>query len=202
MRALHFFPVLALGTAISMFAEGPIILGARGGLALNNSNNLTNPLGNYGMPSPGRQYIIGGTAGVRLPLGFSIVGDALFNRQNLNLVDYGGFNAGANQDSWQFPVMLNYTFGHAAVAPVIGAGFSVRHLNNFGNVPSYVLNGSTSANSVGFVVGGGVRFKAGPVDITPELRYTHWASTNFTQDVVNTFLGTQNEASVTIGFTF
>jgi hypothetical protein len=109
---------------------------------------------------------------------------------------------GTHTDSWEFPVMLKFTAGQNVIAPVFGAGVSVRHINNFGDVPGFLFNGSTNANTVGFVAGGGVRFALGPVNVTPELRYTRWSGTSFTQSLVDTIFGTRNQAQVLVGITF
>jgi hypothetical protein len=42
----------------------------------------------------------------------------------------------------------------------------------------------------------------GPVNITPELRYTRWNSGSLTQSLVDTVLGSQNQIQVLIGVTF
>jgi opacity protein-like surface antigen len=98
--------------------------------------------------------------------------------------------------------MLKFTAAHHLISPVIGAGVNVRHINNFGDVPSYLFNASTSANSVGFVAGAGVAFHAGPVSITPEVRYTHWQSDSLAQSLVNALTSAQNSTQVLVGFTF
>jgi hypothetical protein len=198
---------LPLALAANTFAASPLIIGARGGATVTDNNNgLTS---GFGVASPGRQYAIGPTIGVRLPLGFSVEGDALFNRQSFNLGQFGGFTAASTHtDSWEFPAMLKFTAGRHSLAPVFGAGVSFRHINNLGgldfaNVPSYLLTGSTSSNSVGFVASGGLRMKFGPVDVTPELRYTRWNSNNLVQSLVDTLTGTsRNETQVLIGLTF
>lgn len=197
MRVLLLFVGLALNT----FAASPLIFGARGGVPLtDNTNNLTN---SFGLTSPSARYIIGPTVGVRLPLGFSVEGDALFNREALNIGQFAGFSAlSTHQDSWEFPMMLKFSPGHFAIAPVLGAGLSVRHISNFGSIPSYVLAGTTNATSVGFVAGGGVRFKAGPVNITPEFRYTRWNSNSLAQSLLDVISSNRNEAEVLVGFTF
>jgi hypothetical protein len=193
--------LLIVGLALNTFAASPLIFGARGGVPLtDNTNNLTNSIG---LTSPGGRYEIGPTVGVRLPLGFSVEGDALFNRETLNIGQFAGFSAlNTHADSWEFPVMLKFTPGHSAIAPVLGAGFSVRHINNLGSIPSYVLAGTTNSNSVGFVAGGGVRFKAGPVSITPEIRYTRWNSNSLAQSLLDVISSNRNQAEVLVGLTF
>ena len=98
--------------------------------------------------------------------------------------------------------MLKYTAGHGIIAPVFGAGVSVRHINNFGIIPSYLFNATTDANAVGFVAGAGFQFNAGPAHITPEFRYTHWNGNSLTQTIANTFIPGQHAATVLVGITF
>ena len=78
---------------------------------------------------------------------------------------------------------------------------SVRHINNFGNIPSYIFNSTTDATSVGFVAGAGFQWRAGAVAITPEFRYTRWQSNSLAQSIINTFVPGQNAAQVLIGIT-
>jgi len=193
--------LLLFSITLNTFAAGPIIFGARGGVPFTNSNNsLTGALNSI---SPTQRYEIGPTVGVKLPLGFSLEGDALFNRETLNIGQFAGINVGStHSDSWQFPAMLKFTAGRQAIAPVLGAGVVVRHINNFGDVPSFLFSGSTSANTVGFVAGGGLRFKVGPVDVTPEVRYTRWGGNSFSQSLLNLFPLNRNEASFLVGVTF
>jgi hypothetical protein len=139
--------------------------------------------------------------GLKLPLGFSVEGDALYNRRTLGI---GLGNVGINTHSewWEFPVMGKFTMGRGPIAPVLGAGVSVQHINNFGDVPSYLLTRSTNQNSVGFIASGGVAFRVGPVSVTPELRYTRWNGSSFTQSLADTLTGGRNQAQVLVGITF
>ena len=189
--------LLAVFLCAPVFAAGPLIIGGRGGAALNDSTSYS--FGGRGVDLPGASYTIGPTLGVRLPVGFSVEGDALYNRQTLGVlpVDVPGLS----QDWWEFPVMLKFTPGRSWVAPVLGAGVTVRHIRDFGGVPSFLLTRSTSSTSVGFVAGGGVRFKAGPVAITPEVRYSRWDSGSFAQSVADLF-GGRNQVQLLVGLTF
>jgi hypothetical protein len=98
--------------------------------------------------------------------------------------------------------MVKFAVGSSSIAPVLGAGVTVQHINNFGDVPNFLLTSITSANSVGFVGGAGLRVQMGPVNITPELRYTRWNGANFTQSLVDTIMGNRNQLQVLIGVTF
>jgi hypothetical protein len=185
--------------SMNIFA-GPVIFGARGGAALNDdANSIASYASNRSLA---KTYVVGPTVGVRLPLGFSVEGDALYNRQSLNLGQLSGFSAGVHSDSWEFPVMLKFTPGRGMLAPVFGAGVSVRHINNFGSIPSYIFNSTTDANSVGFVAGAGFQWRAGVVNITPEFRYTRWQSNSLAQSIIDAFVPGRNAAQVLIGITF
>ena len=193
MRGYLLLAVLSLNA----FAAGPLIIGARGGAPFGGTNTITNAV-TSGLGVAERRFQIGPTLGVRLPLGFSVEGDALYNRQALNFFQF----AGTTSTSWEFPVMLKFTAGHQAIAPVFGAGATVRHVNDFGTIPSFVFNQATSPNTVGFVAGAGLRVKLGPVNITPEIRYTRWGGNSFSQSLVNLLPLDRNEGSVLLGITF
>lgn len=194
MRAL----LLAL-IPLSSFAAGPVIIGARGGLPFNAGDSIVSQ---FGAQSPERQFEVGPTLGVRLPLGFSVEGDALYRRQTLNLNPFGGFTAGIHSDSWEFPVMLKLTPSRSVIAPVFGAGVTVRHLNDFSQAPNFLFNTVSNPNTVGFVAGAGLRFQVGPVSVTPELRYMRWANNSFSSSLSNLLPLNQNEASFLVGITF
>ena len=132
MRAL----ILAIPIAWNAFAAGPLIIGARGGVPFANTNDaVINAVERYGNS---QTYKIGPTAGVKLPFGFSVEGDALFSRQTLDVAPISGFSAfDTHLDSWEFPVMVKYTAGRSTFAPVLGAGLSFRHINDLaGGIPS------------------------------------------------------------------
>ncbi|HET8548705.1 MAG TPA: hypothetical protein VFL57_11900 [Bryobacteraceae bacterium] len=194
------YAVLSFLLALPTFAASPLIIGARGGASITNNTVL----GSLPVDVPTRQYAIGPTLGVRLPLGFSVEGDALYNRHSLNIGRFGNLLNAINthSDSWEFPVMLKFAAGRHAIAPVVGAGVSVRHINNFSDVPSYLFHANTTNNTVGFVAGAGLRFALGPVYVTPEVRFTRWNGSSFTQSLVDAVLGSRNQAQVLVGITF
>ena len=185
-----------LACAAQVFAESPVIFGARGGIPFNTTDVISQVGG------PTLRYTIGPTLGVRLPVGLSVEGDALYTRQTLNLGQLAGINLTPGASSWQFPVMLKFTAGKQFVAPVVGAGVAVRHTNDFSSIPSFIFSGSTAENTVGFVAGAGIRFKAGPVKITPEFRYTYWGAGNLSDAVAQFLPFSRHEATVLLGLTF
>jgi hypothetical protein len=187
------------------FAESPVIIGVRGGVPLGDVIHAVQS--GSGVSSSTDNYVVGPTLGVRLPLGFSVAGDALFTRLSLsvNSGTPGAISASAN--SWEFPVLLRFTAGHGAIAPVIGAGVSVRHLSDFGNIGPFLTNSANNnsvvnAPSVGFALAGGLQFHAGPLHISPEIRYTHWGSNQISSAFNNVIRTNDNEGQILVGLTF
>src|SRR5262245_39903550 len=121
--------ILFLFSAVSAFGAGPLIIGGRGGVPFNTNKAITNSLGSS---LAGRPFEIGPIVGLRLPLGFSIEGDALYKCRSWDIDQPGGFTASTHTDSWEFPVMAKFTLERRAViAPIFGAGVTIRHLNHF-----------------------------------------------------------------------
>jgi hypothetical protein len=190
-------------SCISSYAASPVIFGARGGTAL--TDNTGNAVGSVTSNILGHSYTVGPTLGVRLPLGFSVEADALYNRRGLgfglsNLPNIAGFSTHA--DWWEFPVMAKFSAGSGPIVPIGGAGVSVQRVSNFGDVPTFLLSRSTSPTSVGFVGGGGVQFRVGALHVTPEIRYTRWNGSSWRQAALDTLLGGRNQMQFLVGITF
>ncbi len=187
------------------YAAGPFIIGVRGGAQL---TDIINGVNGGGVSTATRNYVVGPTLGLKLPVGFSVQADALFTRLtvNVNNTNNGG-SVGVTANSWEFPITLKYTFGEQAIAPFIDAGASVRHLSNLGDIGPYIANAVdrnvvANNNTVGFVLGGGLRFKAGPLNVSPEIRYTRWGGQNISQGFRNFLNSDKNEAQILLGLTF
>lgn len=195
--------------ASACFAQSPFIIGVRGGVPLNTAIQIANNNGNFSSAS--NDYVVGPTIGVRLPLGFSVALDALYTGLSIKATGAStgsGVSTGlsASAASWEFPVLARYTAGHGFVAPFVGAGVSVRHLGDFGNVGSFVTNSSsstvTSSTGIGFAIDGGLQFKVGPLHLSPEIRYTHWGSNQISNAFSSVFHTNSDEAQVLVGLTF
>jgi hypothetical protein len=177
------------------------MFGGRGGTAL--TENTGGAFGSVTSNILGRSYTVGPTLGVKLPAGFSLEGDALYNRRSLafgGISSIAGFNTHA--DWWEFPVMVKFAAGSGPIVPVVGAGISVQHVSNFGNAASFLLSRSTTPTSVGFVGGGGVQFRVGSLNVTPEIRYTRWNGSSWRQAALDTLLGGRNQMQFLVGITF
>lgn len=191
---------LMLVVCSNVFAAGPLIIGGRAGTGLNSS--IASAFDAIPSNVAGRNFTVGPTLGVRLPFGFSVEGDALYNRQTLGLGLASISGLDVHTDWWEFPVMAKFTPMRGPISPVIGAGVTVQHINNFGGLPSYLLGRATQSNSVGFVAGAGVAFRVGAVSVTPELRYTRWNDRSWTQSALNALTGGRDQAQLLVGITF
>jgi opacity protein-like surface antigen len=191
--------------AQACLAESPIIFGVRGGVPLNDVVSTVQTAGS--LSSATDNYVVGPTIGIRLPLGFSVAGDALFTRLSLTRnSSASSTSVSASANSWEFPVLARFTVGSGFLAPFVGAGVSVRHLSDFSNVGPFLTGSSTSSVTssagVGFVVGGGLQFKLGPVHVSPEIRYTHWGSNQISDAFSNVIRTNSNAGQVLVGVTF
>ncbi|HEY4086716.1 MAG TPA: outer membrane beta-barrel protein [Bryobacteraceae bacterium] len=175
MNIRTFLFVSALLAPFSAFAQSPfpISLGVKGGAALTDAfSDSTLPFSNGTSRtySPKHDYVVGPMLEVRLPMGVSVEGDALYRPLNLNAVQ--SFNGPTSTlaysvTSWEFPILVKYHLGFPIVKPFIEAGPSFRYVKGFS---------ATQLSTKGFSAGLGVEAKALFVRVAPEFRYTHWGS--------------------------
>jgi hypothetical protein len=188
------------------FAESPFIIGVRGGVPLGDVIQTVQSGSN--ISSATNRYVVGPTLGIRLPAGFSVAGDALFTHVTLSATSASAGSISASASSWEFPVLLRYTIGREGIAPFVGAGVSVRHLSDFGNIGPFLTNSSSNTGNVvgsaavGFALDGGLQFHAGFLHISPEIRYTHWGSNNIAAAFQNVIRTNDNEGQILVGLTF
>jgi opacity protein-like surface antigen len=187
------------------FAESPFIIGVRGGVPL--GDVIDTVQSGSGISSATDHYVVGPTLGIRLPAGFSVAGDALFTRVTISATSASSGSISASASSWEFPVLLRYTIGREGISPFVGAGVSVRHLSDFGNIGPFLTNSSNTGNVVGsaaagFALDGGLQFKIGFLHISPEIRYTHWGSSNISSAFQNVIRTNDNEGQILVGLTF
>lgn len=184
----------------------PVGVGVKVGVPF---NGTFKDVGNY--QSDTKRYIVGPMLELRLPAGFAIEGDALYTKVNLSgPLSAVGSIAGSLVDtnSWEFPVLLKYKFGGtnagvAAIRPYVGAGASFRYLSGLGDLPSYITSrAGVDKNNTGFVIGGGVEFRALVLKISPEIRYTHWGSQSFVSGFANIWQFNQNQGQFLVGISF
>lgn len=98
-------------------------------------------------------------------------------------------------NDWQIPFLGKYEIKSGFFRPYIDAGVTYRHVSNSGSGPS-----PNNANTSGFTLGGGITVKALFLRLSPEIRYTHWATGPYTG-----YPGVQsndNQVDFLVGFTF
>ena len=166
-------------------------------------------------PDESRPYIIGPSVEVRLPAGFALEAEALYQRigttrgfASFPALGITSFTDHERGNSWEFPFLAKYYFRprNASWQPFIGTGYAFRMIGLHDSITQTVLgaNGSPQATSfhdsfrsnlgVGAVVAAGLRFRVGRIALLPEFRYTRWGGVdNVTR---------QNEAGVLLGISF
>ncbi len=202
--------LLAILLSTSAFAAGPLSVGVRGGLPLNEA--IETAQGNPAQfSSEDQRYLVGPTIELHLPLRFSVQLDALYG--NFTYRSVAGTQAGqtianalTSSDQWQFPLQLKYRFISGALRPFVNAGASFRHLYNLNQVPQFITGPASGSLSndfgTGFVVGGGLELKIAFLKISPEIRFTRWGTNTFRQGVTNIFDLNRNEGQFLVGLTF
>ena len=172
-----------------------------------------------------RPYIVGPSVEFRLPAGFAIEVDALYRRVgntfqygfsgNIMLIPqppapYVNFFVERQRGNyWEFPVLGKYYFRPRRTAwqPFVATGWALRTVAFHEDIHETVTDAGGTSTSYSFrnhhrsdlgagaVVAAGVRFRAGRVTVSPELRYTYWGSS------ANSSLR-RNEAAGLLGISF
>lgn len=179
-----------------------VSVGALGGVRLTDGFS-------YGDES--RIYVVGGSVEFRLPAGFALEADALFQRvggttvlYSINGTAFSSLVTRQRGNSWQFPLYVKYYFRprSAAWQPFVGTGYAFRTVSFDTDTSGYnvsdIINGSSVYNfrsslGIGAAVVAGLRFHSGLVSFLPQVRYTRWGSS----DNINS-----NEATLLLGVTF
>jgi hypothetical protein len=184
----------------------PFSAGIKAGVPLSDFVNATQS-GTFDYTSQTQRYIFGGTAELRLPLGFAVEFDALYRHLQYSA---SGNIAGilttgkTTASNWEFPLLLKYRFAFPVVRPYVDGGVAWDALSG---VSQAITQGATNPFEVknngatGFVLGGGIDIHAVFLHISPELRYTRWFSTPIT-DATGLLQSGQNQAEFLVGFTF
>jgi hypothetical protein len=178
-----------------------ISIGVKGGVP------LTDPLttGRSGTGGAGhdvRHYVVGPTAEVHLPFGFSVEVDALYRPLNYTAFSSnfsplpGDYSPVAHTGSdWQFPILAKYEFHKGIIVhPFVNGGVTYRHVS-FSNVSL------GDASTAGISVGGGLVFKLLFVRLSPEFRYTRFPTDVFGNNFTYVH-STSNQADFLVGLTF
>jgi hypothetical protein len=124
--------------------------------------------------SGSKNFVLGPTLEVRLPLGFAIEADALYRPMELKSTttetefDFllgSPIGLSSTVYSWEFPLLAKYRFPLGRVQPHLEAGPAFRVI---AGSPAQRISGTGAAAGVG------VEFRVGHLRIGPEIRYTHW----------------------------
>ena len=196
---MHNLILVSVFTTLTVFgwaqSEGslPVGIGVKGGIPLNDAFLVRseNPV-DYVADT--HRYTVGPYIELRLPAGFAIEADALYQTFEYHQI-FPRFSLDEHSHAWQFPFLAKYRFLPGPIKPYIEAGAAFSHLS-----VNDVFELS-NRNVWGLVVGGGVDFRLGPVHLTPELRYTGWTSRHF--DSPGSLIeSNRNDAAVMLGIGF
>lgn len=144
-----------------------------------------------------RRYVIGPTAELHLPFHLAFEVDALYRRSGLSgtfiTYQFGGPPAPAfvgfdktTINDWQVPFLAKWEHGGRVIRPFIDGGVTYRHLSGENTTQFFITYGTpgltqsspvtSGPDMAGATVGGGIAAKLAILRISPEIRYTHWAS--------------------------
>jgi Outer membrane protein beta-barrel domain len=206
--------IMLLCFAASSIAQ-PLVIGVKGGVPLtdafetakgNQSAYLTNT----------KRYTVGPTVELHLPARFSMEIDALYTRlgfDNRILLPSASYQVTRAND-WQFPVLGKFEIAPGPVRPFVDLGVNIRHVSGikqFRQVVSAATLQSVEVNSaaefnkgtdLGITAGFGIAFKAGPVRMSPEFRYTYWGGEAFRDPAASLLHTNRNQGTFLLGFTF
>ncbi len=142
-----------------------------------------------------RRYTAGGMFEVRVPFGLSIEADALYKRTDTTESRFLGPSFGTithlAANTWEFPMLINHHW-HGRLRPFAGVGGTFRRLQGYDAWTESIALGFDPPYSVyryrtddpltegGIVAHAGVRlFHVGPLNVSPEFRYTRWTTLRF-----------------------
>lgn len=198
MRKVLLFGIMFLGVVAPGYSQ-LVSFGIKAGVPLNDAlNGYSNSSGNVLTTTD--RWLVGPTAEVHLPFRLSFEVDALYRREGYSVASNSGFSSGQgflapnssySLNNWQFPFLAKYDLRGEVLRPFVDGGVTYRHLS--GN--SFINN----ADNAGITVGAGLTVKAFFLRLSPEIRYTHWGTTDVAAPFVTR---SQNQADFLVGFTF
>lgn len=190
-------------------------VGVKGGVPLGDAFQKNNLVPRFTYTFNTKRYTVGPTGEVSLPLRLRFEADALYSRLDYDSTVMGvdTFTRSATKaDSWEFPFLVKKDFSVTGFSPYADIGFALRHVGGTSHIvntvfPSRVFEITTSPSELnhdwasGFAIGAGVEFRAGPLLLSPELRYTRWARENF-RAASGIFQSNLNEANLFLGLSW
>jgi hypothetical protein len=195
--------LLLLFGAASACAQ-PFGFGVKAGLPLTDFFTAARTQ-SFSFTSLPKRYVVGLDAELRLPFGLGIELDALYRRLNYTGVASATTSANVSGNGWEFPLLAKYRFPSKVVRPFVDAGFAFNTLSGL-KQSVFTATGLSNApvttkTGKGFVMGAGLDVHVLVVHFSPEIRYTHWGSTQFV-DPLSLVRGNQNQAEFLLGITF
>jgi hypothetical protein len=136
-----------------------------------------------------RNFIYGPAIEVRLPHRLAMEVNALHRSvSHATEVTFEGtrIRTTGRLATWVFPVLAKYSFSVRSLEPFIGLGPAFRMRQSFSESSPY-----------GVATAAGLKMHAGPMRITPSIRYTSWAP-----DKRASGGPVRNQAEVLVGFSF
>jgi hypothetical protein len=160
-----------------------------------------------------KRYAFGPTVEAKLPLGFRVEVDGLYQHVRTTAASAGAFPTGAltfmatTATAWEIPMLLKRRFGHRTFAPYAAVGSTLRHIGDVNEtewiLPSFPGYSPSFTHAVypsgeplraGITAAAGVSIKTHGLRFEPELRYTHWTSDHY--------LATTEQLDFLVGITF
>ncbi|HUQ94079.1 MAG TPA: outer membrane beta-barrel protein [Bryobacteraceae bacterium] len=137
------------------------------------------------------RFVLGPTLELRLPLGFGASFDALYRRYNFETISSTSsfFESGGQ---WEFPLMLRYRFPGIVARPFVAAG----------PVFQKITGVTSTRNSSGVALGGGLDIKIPLFHITPEIRYSRRFQEPFITLPLSGLRANANQFDFMLGITF
>jgi hypothetical protein len=197
----RFFSVasLCLLAVVSADCQLPSF-GIKGGVPLSDAYSDYN-LGDGAISSHfNNRYTVGPTAEIHFPLHLSLEADVLWRDSGYKTTGSVLAGGSATANDWQIPLLAKLDLSHGPVGPFIDGGVAYRHLSvNRNNPAGQLFLGVSNPNDAGVVIGAGVQFKLLLIRISPEIRYTHWGQTAFSNAAV---ISNNNQVDLLVGVTF
>ncbi len=133
--------------------------------------------------------IVGPYVELRLPLGFSVEGEALYYPSIYS-------NAAGGGSLWQFPILAKLKFLKGPVRPFIEGGPSYSHLSDVKTLPDLL-----HSSNFGLTLGAGIELKLLALRLSPEVRYNGFIFTNV-ESAIGAFQSNRNQAVFLVGIGF
>jgi hypothetical protein len=163
-----------------------------------------------------KRYTLGPMLDIGLPLGFGFEFDALYSRDGFraaNSTPLASTFLNQRTNTWEFPLLVKRAFPIRLVKPFVEAGYAPRVMRGSldtagsflatasGQFQSFSSHNRADFTSHGLVIGGGVGFGAGPLRLSPQVRYTRWNNAPFGFSFPDgpSFVASQNQVDVLIG---